>query len=1322
MPPPSRPRYNAKARAHPHKKRKVSRESKKIQNEDSSLRPESTRSEPLETIGTPTKIREPKQPNENRTNAASPAPAAVVEPTLVDALHIPKTMAQKEQEKKERMMQEIIEASNSKWNRNRKKKLEAYITKKLKKEERARIFERLAKTQEEVDHLQLQSSSTLGSAKPMTHLQRLAIAEDQAVRRAIDTRGGRQKRRRGGPIPMPNEDLSSGSDSSSNSDISSEMEEDGSSWGGIADSDDDEMRDPIPETTPTPALIGPAPQVGSALRRNPDGTVVVPKIVPRRPKPVLGRKRKTLVEPADQPPSEDEDDEELVESDSDESDDASSETEDSAASTNDEDSSGESEGDSADSATTEEDRSDNSPSTGQKRKRHGGFKEWAQKQLDAAKGPPPVPTAAESVSNIPTEYYAHLPQHLREKAFEASHSRQGDSIGPLGQKFVLPDTPFAKQVLAEIASPEKAARKSVLVERSKEIDASRMLLPIISEEQVIVETVLLNPVTVICGETGSGKTTQVPQFLFEAGFGTPGSDNPGTIGITQPRRVAAMSMAARVAEELNLPANRVSYQIRYDATVSERTSIKFMTDGVLLRELSQDFLLTKYSVIIVDEAHERSMNTDILIGVLSRVIRLRDEMWREGKDGVKPLRLIIMSATLRVTDFTENTTLFSTPPPIISVEGRQHPVSVHFNRRTTHDYVNEAVKKASKIHARLPAGGILIFLTGQNEVHDVCRKLEKKYGKAVIEGKERLRKEAFGKTGLEGRLKDWIEGNDNGEVITARDGAVEVEELGIETANDTNLDDVKDNSPVEKDPEALDTDSEGSDSEEEVEIIADESDVPMHIVPLYSLLPKEKQMKVFERPPLGSRLVVVATNVAETSITIPGITYVVDAGRAKQRHCDTQTGIESFRVGWISKASAAQRSGRAGRTGPGHCYRLYSSAFYENHFDKFDEPEILRMPIEGVVLQMKAMHIDAVVNFPFPTPPDRQALQKAEQVLIYLSALEKAQVSSKSLVLPLQKPLARTGAQINDLGRAMALFPVSPRFSKILAIGKQQGCLPYVIAMVAAMSVGDPFLREEAIGIDETGEGALEHGRREEMAPEADLIQDPEQQAKEERKAKRRAFFRSQMLHSKLGGGKSDVFKILSVIGAYEFEGGGREFCDEHFAMEEIHKLRAQLSHIVQANFDGVDADFSPKMPPPTNTQLKALRQLITSGFIDRVAVRKDVADKALATGDKMRSCRNIAYRSMEIDEDVFIHPSSVIFHDTPPEWVVFQEVVRTSRVYVKGITVINPAWLPTLGPSLCTYSKPLGLPDSMKKLGADLKIVTPRFGPHGWPLPNIKL
>ena len=211
------------------------------------------------------------------------------------------------------------------------------------------------------------------------------------------------------------------------------------------------------------------------------------------------------------------------------------------------------------------------------------------------------------------------------------------------------------------------------------------------------------------------------------------------IGVTQPRRVAAVSMAARVAHELSLTSSRVSYQIRYDATVSPSTTIKFMTDGVLLRELATDFLLSKYSVIIIDEAHERSMNTDILIGVLSRVLKLREQMWKEGKEGIKPLRLVIMSATLRIGDFAENQALFPSPPPVINVAARHHPVTIHFNRRTPSDYVNEAVKKTAKIHARLPPGGILIFLTGQNEITGVCRKLEARFSKKAIETKKRRR-------------------------------------------------------------------------------------------------------------------------------------------------------------------------------------------------------------------------------------------------------------------------------------------------------------------------------------------------------------------------------------------------------------------------------------------------------------------------------------------------------------------------------------------------------------------------------------------------------
>lgn len=202
------------------------------------------------------------------------------------------------------------------------------------------------------------------------------------------------------------------------------------------------------------------------------------------------------------------------------------------------------------------------------------------------------------------------------------------------------------------------------------------------------------------------------------------------VAVTQPRRVAAVSLAERVRSELNLPQNSslVAHQIRYSSTTSPDTAIKFMTDGVLLRELASDFLLSRYSVVVVDEAHERGVNTDVLVGVLSRVAKLREKLWREGKQGAKPLRIVVMSATLRVSDFAENPALFSKPPPVIHIAARQHPVTVHFSRRTVSDYVTEAYKKVSKIHARLPPGGILVFMTGQSEIQALGRKLEKKYG------------------------------------------------------------------------------------------------------------------------------------------------------------------------------------------------------------------------------------------------------------------------------------------------------------------------------------------------------------------------------------------------------------------------------------------------------------------------------------------------------------------------------------------------------------------------------------------------------------------
>ena len=212
-----------------------------------------------------------------------------------------------------------------------------------------------------------------------------------------------------------------------------------------------------------------------------------------------------------------------------------------------------------------------------------------------------------------------------------------------------------------------------------------------------------------------------------------------------------------------------------------------------------------------------------------------------------------------------------------------------------------------------------------------------------------------------------------------------------------------------------------------------------------------------------------------------------------QRRYDVANGIQAFQVSWISKASAAQRAGRAGRTGPGHCYRLYSSALYENYFEQFTQPEILRMPIEGVTLQMKAMHIDAVVNFPFPTPPDRTSLRKAEKVLTHLGALTPSD------------PTSSVGGKITDIGRAMSLFPLSPRYSRMLVSGKQHGCLPYVIAMVSALSVGDPFLREEALNAEED--------QSDKEDEELSHLTSEEVRAKEARRLRRKAFFQSQEVY-----------------------------------------------------------------------------------------------------------------------------------------------------------------------------------------------------------------
>ncbi|KAI0039680.1 P-loop containing nucleoside triphosphate hydrolase protein [Auriscalpium vulgare] len=1196
--------------------------------------------------------------------------ASVVPDTNADVVAL-KSAEEKDVDRKEKLRQELLAQSESKASGKKRKRLDKYI--KLKKDERLELFERLSKSQAELSStLPLYSSSTLGAGKIATNQSRLDRLEDKEVRRIMDER----------QVAHASRNLKASGAATSDSEF--ETVDDAPpapSRGSNAETEGFSKDRPVvivDDSSTVNRKLDPTPAsgVGSGLLRNSDGSAKSPRMLKRKAKgtsTILQRWKRTV---ATREPEEEEDS-----FDSSDSSDDSEEVEDSAL--------GASLKDSSDS-----DSESKPPNAAQRfvpgelstKRRAGNFKQWAVSQLSAVKDyVAPLPSEVDQADAEPDSTV--LPLKKKRKLDPPVLS---DMRGPLGEQLQVPSTSFTEHMQSSTTDGSNLIRV-ITVTRPGGIQDTRLLLPIVSEEQPIMEAILLNPVVVISGETGSGKTTQVPQFLFEAGFGSPGSDNPGMIGVTQPRRVAAMSMASRVAHELSLPSSRVSYQIRYDATISPSTSIKFMTDGVLLRELVTDFLLLRYSIIIIDEAHERSMNTDILIGVLSRVIKLREAMWKEGKDGIKPLRLIIMSATLRVADFAENRTLFFTPPPIITVPARQHPVTVHFNRRTNSDYVSEAIRKAMKIHTRLPPGGILIFLTGQNEILGVCKKLEEKYGAKALAVRNNKRK-----AGQEGTHANRFF-QDATDTVTVKSTSVDVEAEDMELGNELSSEpfDLPDEESPDADVDALDTDDDES-ADEGITLDVEDSEVPMHIVPLYSLLESEKQMKVFQPPPPGARLVVVATNVAETSLTIPGIRYVVDCGRAKERQYNVANGIQSFQVSWISKASAAQRAGRAGRTGPGHCYRLYSSAIFEHHLAPFSQPEIHRMPIEGIVLHMKSMHIDSVVNFPFPTPPDRTSLRRAETVLAYLGALKASSADER---------------HITDLGRAMSLFPLSPRFSRMLVNGRQHGCLPYVIAIVSAMSVGDPFLREDALRGSESSENESED----------DLVHMKQHdiKARETRRALRRAYFQSQQVHGSLGSFSSDLFAILSVVGAYEYAGRDQGFCAEQFvrpkAMEEIHKLRAQISNIARINFPDLDPGFIPKLPPPSHQQLKVLRQLIAASFIDQVAARKELVDKDSASGNQYSTTKGVPYRALGIPEDVYIHPSSVLSSGSPPDYIVYTDIVRAKRIWLKGLTVVNPAWLALLGKeSLCSFSKPF------KNKSGEQMVIT-RFGPEGWELPPIR-
>lgn len=937
----------------------------------------------------------------------------------------------------------------------------------------------------------------------------------------------------------------------------------------------------------------------------------------------------------------------------------------------------------------------------------------------------------------------------------------------------------------------------VHVSRPKEVENNRSDLPIVMMEQEIMEAINDNTCVIVCGETGCGKTTQVPQFLYEAGYGSNHSnDRGGIIGVTQPRRVAVLATAKRVAFELGLRLGKeVGFQVRHDRRIGDNCSIKFMTDGILLRELQNDFLLRRYSILILDEAHERSLNTDILIGMLSRIIRERQKEYEEQQkkllsgqtispeEKVYPLKLVLMSATLRVDDFISGRKIFRHPPPVMEVPTRQYPVTIHFSKRTEMvDYVGQAYKKILSIHKRLPPGGILVFVTGQREVEYLCQKL-RKASKEIVDraskGDNELSLVSEGNTIREKVDKEISEAFDversSVNEITERFNSYDEDhgesyeddsEISYGSADDSDLDVYSDDDAglLNQKPPSSDgkldvlgeegsltslkaafealagkRTSEPDSCGKELVPITEEGTAsnesepllskvkigtcfgPMCVLPLYAMLPASTQLRVFEEVKEGERLVVVATNVAETSLTIPGIKYVVDTGREKVKKYNSSNGMEAYEIQFISKASAAQRAGRAGRTGPGHCYRLYSSAVFNDMFFDFSNAEILKVPVDGVVLLLKSMHIDKVANFPFPTPPEPTALVEAERCLKVLEALD-------------------SNGRLTPLGKAMAQYPMSPRHSRMLLTviqimqkvkdySRANTVLAYAVAAAAALSLSNPFLMEFE-GKYKDLDGLKQDEKPGSAESERDL-------GKEERMRIKKLKETARVSRAKFSNPTSDVLTVAYALQCFELSAKPLDFCKDstlHFkTMEEMSKLRKQLINLVfnsklcdsQQNFSwphGTLEDVECAWRIPSNkcplrlNEEEILGQAICAGWADRVAKRiKDVS--SLSESD--RKVHAVRYQACLVKEIVFLHRRSSI-SKSAPQYLVYTELLHTKRPYIQGATSVKENWLIKYAPSLCSFSAPLSDPKPYYDPLNDQVFcwVSPTFGPHLWKLP----
>ncbi|XP_007557990.1 ATP-dependent RNA helicase DHX33 [Poecilia formosa] len=624
------------------------------------------------------------------------------------------------------------------------------------------------------------------------------------------------------------------------------------------------------------------------------------------------------------------------------------------------------------------------------------------------------------------------------------------------------------------------------------IDVQRKQLPIYQARTRIVNELRQLHNAIVIGETGSGKTTQIPQYLFEAGIG-----RQGLIAITQPRRVAAISLAARVSEEKRTQLGKlVGYTVRFEDVTSPETKLKFMTDGMLLREAIGDPMLLRYTVVVLDEAHERTVHTDVLFGVVKSAQRRRRELNKI------PLRVIVMSATMDVDLFSE----YFNKSPVLYLEGRQHPIQIYYTKQPQSDYVQAALVSVFQIHQEAPQShDILVFMTGQEEIEALAR--------------------------------------------TCRDIAKHL------------------------------PDSCG----------------PMVVIPLYASLPPAQQLRVFQPAPKGCRKVILATNIAETSVTISGIKYVIDTGMVKAKRFNPDSGLEVLAVQRVSKAQAWQRAGRAGREDAGFCYRLYTEQEFDNLIPT-TVPEIQRCNLAGVMLQLMALGIPDVMNFDFMSKPSPEAVRSAVEHLELLGAVER----KDGQVL------------LTALGKRMASFPLEPRYAKTILLSPDFSCSEEILSIVSLLSV-DTVLFNPL-------------GRRDEIL------------------AARKKFTSSE----------GDHMTLLNIYRAFKKVGGNKEWCRENFVnsrnMGLVKDVQAQLREIclkLNLKLESCGADTG------------SVRRCLAHGmFINAAELQPDGS-----------------YLALDTHQAVAIHPSSVLFQ-AKPAYVVFNELLHTSRCYMRDLCLVDADWL----------------------------------------------